>query len=277
VKFSDYRGLLIVPVFVYVTVLGFSRFDGWDPIVVLVIVGMSLPVVEFFRPESGGRWFGPAGVLAGIAGLGLTFSNGAPTGWLADVGGGVLLGSPITVMLGLLSWRRTRMAFLLGVEAGLAVLLVLLATGEAVVTEAAGQGSSAWLVAFSTVNTLQFNALAQWFQGNIAGPLPPLTSVSDAVFLGLAVLAAFAIVLTLLERPRHAGGGPDPWDPHFSRSSGVVPLVAAAFAGLIFEFTAAVAPGEALLVVAIGVAGTLALLVGLSGYASRVRDRPSAG
>ncbi|MCI4357756.1 MAG: hypothetical protein L3J95_05275 [Thermoplasmata archaeon] len=272
-KVADARGLLIVPVFLYTTALGLLRFSGWDLPVALVTVAMALPLIEVLTRGSRGRWFVPAWVLAMIGGVGMAFSNGAPTGLWADVGAGVLLGAPLAILAGLLVWRESRLVTLIGVEAGLGALIVLIATGSAAILPGAPSGSAGWLVAFSRVNTQQVNVLAQWFAGNPPIVPPPLTAVADPAFIGLGVLAVLAVVLALLERPVHAGVGPDPWDPHFSRSSGVVPLVAAMIAGLAFEWTAAVEPNYALLGVAVGVIAALGLIVGLAVFTARRRDR----
>ncbi|HEV2520354.1 MAG TPA: hypothetical protein VGX00_07035 [Thermoplasmata archaeon] len=271
-KPSDARAILIAPVFVYAAALGFARFAGWDLLVGLVTVAMGLPLVELLPGATRGRWFVPAWVLSMIAGVGMAFSSGAPSGVWADVGAGVLLGAPLAILAGLLVWRTSRLVTLVGLEGGLASLVVLVATSLSAAGGGA-PGSTAWLVAFSRVNTQQVNVLAQWIVGNPPTAPAPLAAVADPVFLGLGVLAAVAIILALLERPVHAGAGPDPWDPHFSRSSGVVPLVVAMLAGLSFEWTAAVAPHYALLGVAAGVVAGLGLIVLLVVFTSRRRDR----
>ena len=275
-RLADARGILLVPVFVYAAVLGFVRFSGWDWIVAVVVVAMAAPLVEVVAEEGRGRWFVPAWVLAMVAGVGMAFSNGAPTGPWADVGAGVLLGAPFAILAGLLVWRNSRLVTLLGVEAGLAALVVIEATSEAAIAPGALGGSSGWLIAFSRVNTQQVGVLGQWVTGHPPVAPAPLAAVSDPVFLGLAVLAAFAIVLVLLERPTHAGEGPAPWDPHFSRSSGIVPLVVAMIAGLAFEWTAASNPHYALLGASLGVVAGLVVVASLVAFTARRRDRPVA-
>ncbi len=275
-KFSSVRGLLIAPVFLYATLLGFQRFEAWDVTVALVVIAMGIPLLELVFPESRGRWFLPAWVLAMIAGVGMAFSNGDPTGIWADVGAGVLLGAPLAILAGLLVWRESRLVTLIGVEAGLGALIDLVATSAEASTPGVPDGSIGWLVAFSKVNTQQVGVLGAWFQGNPPVAPPPLAAVADPIFLGLGVIAALAVVLALLERPPHAGAGPDPWDPHFSRSSGIVPLVAAMFAGLAFEWTAAAEPHYALLAVAAGVVAALAAMAILVVFTSRRRDRGPA-
>ncbi len=272
---TDLRSLLIVPVFLYVAALGFYSFAGWDPVVLLVVIAMALPVLEFLLPRSGGRWFAPAWLLAGLTGLGLTITNGAPTGIWADIGAGVLLGTPITALAGLLLWRKSRLSYLIGVEAGLAVLLILVAAINYLNSLSLSATSANWLLAFSGVNTLQFDALLRWVQGNTTGAAPPLAVVTDPVFIALAVLALLSVVLALLERPAHSGRGPVPWDPQFSRSSGIASIVVAAFAGLTFEWTAAAAPDYALLVVAVGVALALGTIAVLVAFTRRRRDVPT--
>jgi hypothetical protein len=276
VKLSGVRGLLVAPVFLYATLLGFERFAAWDATVGLVVVAMGLPLFELAFPESRGRWFLPAWVLAMIAGVGMAFSNGDPTGIWADVGAGVLLGAPLAILAGLLVWRDSRLVTLIGVEAGLGALVDLVATSSEATAAGAPGGSIGWLVAFSKVNTQQVGVLGAWFQGNPPVTPPPLAAVADPIFLGLGVLAALAVVLALLERPPHAGAGPDPWDPHFSRSSGIVPLVAAMFAGLAFEWTAAAEPRYALLAEAAGVVAALAAMGILVVFTARRRDRGPA-
>ncbi len=273
---ADVRAVLIAPVFLYVAAVGFADFGAWSPLIVLVVAAMALPVLEFLLPQLSGRSFAPAGFLAGVTGLGLTISNGAPSGAWAAIGAGVLLGTPLTALFGLMLWRRSRLAFILGVEAGLAVLIVLLATIEDLPLLGLSPSASSIIVSFSSVNSQQFVALLAWVQGNPMSVTPPLAAVSDPYFIAFAVLAALSVVLTLLERPSYAGHGPEPWDPHLSRSSGVVPLVVAAFAGLTFEWTAAADPRFALLAVAVGVAATLALVGAVVAYMSRRRDVPVA-
>ena len=184
----------------------------------------------------------PAWVLAMIAGVGMAFSNGAPTGIWADVGAGVLLGAPIAILAGLLVWRESRLVTFLGVEAGLAALIDLV---RHKCEAAIGSGGS------GRIDRLARRLLPGQHpagdrprrvgHGEPARRTPsPLAAVADPIFIGLGVIAALAVVIALLERPPHAGAGPDPWDPHFSRSSGIVPLVVAMFAGLAFEWTAAV-------------------------------------
>ncbi|HEV2165465.1 MAG TPA: hypothetical protein VGS23_00580 [Thermoplasmata archaeon] len=271
---ADLRAFLIAPVFVYTAAIGFARFAGWDPVVILVTVAMAVPFLELYPSGSRGRWFVPAWVLAMIAGVGMAFSNGAPTGLWAEVGAGVLLGAPLAILAGLLVWRSSRLVTLLGVEAGLAALIDLMATSTSATGPGGSTGSVGWLVAFSRVNTQQVNVLGQWALGNLSSTPAPLAAVSDPIFIGLGVLAALAVVIALLERPVHAGIGPDPWDPHFSRSSGVVPLVVAMFAGLAFEWTAAAEPRYALFVVAVGVVDALSLIGVLVAYTALRRDRP---
>ena len=275
-KRSDLRAFLIAPVFAFTAAIGFDRFGGWDPVVLLVTIAMAIPLLELATPGSRGRWFVPAWVLAMIAGVGMAFSNGAPTGVWADVGAGVLLGAPMAILAGLLVWRNSRLVTLLGVEAGLAALIDLFATSSAAIGSGGSTGSVGWLIAFSRVNTQQVTVLGEWVTGNLPSTPSPLAAVSDPIFIGLGVLAALAVVIALLERPIHAGVGPGPWDPHFSRSSGVVPLVVAMFAGLAFEWTAAVQPRYALFVVAVGVVDALSLIGILVAYTALRKDRPVA-
>jgi hypothetical protein len=270
---STVRGLLIAPVFLYAAVLDFTRFGGWDPSVALVVLVMALPLLELVLPRAEGRLFVPAWALAMIAGIGLLQARGAPAGGWAIVGSGVLLGAPITILAGLLLWRDSAYATVLGVAASLGALLALLAGGSQAVAGGATPGAAMWIVAFSQVCTAQYEALGTWVStGGLTNPTP-FGAISDPVFLGLGLLAVLAVVLALLERPEGSGEGPEPTDPLFPRSSGIAPLVVAALAGLAFEWAVAVEPRYALLGTVVGIIATLAAL-GVLGWVSR---RPSRG
>ncbi|HEV2428626.1 MAG TPA: hypothetical protein VGV64_02110 [Thermoplasmata archaeon] len=261
---STFRGLLIAPVFLYVAAVDLGRFDGWSLPVVGVTLLTMLPIVSLVKPFDDARLFLPAWGLAMITGIGLAISNGVPTGAWSEVGAGVLLGAPIALLAGLLLWRASALVTLVGVQAGLAALLSLLASGSAASANGARPGASAWLLAFSQVNSSQILGLGRWIDGSGTSAIPPLAAVTDPVFLGLGLVALFAVVLALLERPAPSGTGPAPWDPKFSRSSGIAPLVAAVLAGLAFEGAAALFPRYALLAVALGVATGLAVVAVLS-------------
>ena len=272
-KAADARALLVAPVFLYVAFLNFARFAGWDPSVALIVVVMALPLLELVLPRAEGRLFVPAWALAMIAGIGLLQARGTPSGLWAIVGSGVLLGAPVTILAGLLLWRDSAYATVLGVTASLGALLALLAGSADAVSGGAAPGSASWIVSFSRVCTEQYDALGTWVTSGGMTNATPFGAVNDPVFLALGLVAVFAVVLALLERPRESGAGPEPTDPLFPRSSGVAPLVIAAIAGLALEWAAATEPRYALLGV---VAGVLATLVGL-GVLGWLSARPSRG
>jgi hypothetical protein len=234
---------------------------------------MALPILELVVPRSEGRLFVPAWVLAMIVGIGLLQARGAPSGAWASVGAGVLLGAPLTILAGLLVWREAAYATVLGVVAGLGAMLSLLASSAAAVAGGATPNAAAWMVSFSRVCTEQYDALGTWVSTGGVTNATPFGAVSDPVFLGLGLLAGFAIVLALLERPGEAGAGPEPTDPLFPRSSGVAPLVVALVAGLAFEWAAAAEPRYALVGLVAGIIAALVAL-GVLGWLSR---RPSRG
>ncbi|MCI4349145.1 MAG: hypothetical protein L3J93_02860 [Thermoplasmata archaeon] len=270
-KGSDLRGFLLAPVFLYVGVVDLARFAGWDLLVGLVTILVALPLAEIVFPVKGFTFI-PAWLLAFFTGVGLAVTNGAPSGGWATLAAGVLLGAPFALLAGILLWRESKFATLLGVEGGLAALVSLLASSAFAVEAGAESNATGWVLAFSHVNSEQVVDLSRWVQGGPGSAVPPLASLSDPVFLAFVLLAGLAILLALLERPRAIDPGPDPWDPQFSRSSGIAPLLVAGFAGLAFELTAAVEPKYALLGAAIGVVDALAAIVAFGVFSGRIRS-----
>jgi hypothetical protein len=270
---STARAILVSPVFLYVAFLGFVRFAGWDLGIAGVVAVMALPLAELALPRAEGRLFVPAWALAMISGIGLLQAHGTPSGAWATVGAGVLLGAPLTILAGLLLWRDSAYATVLGLVAALGAMLALLAGSAAAVANGASPDAADWIVAFSRECTQQYEALGTWVSSGGVTNATPFGAVADPAFLALAILAAFAVVLALMERPWESGGGPDPTDPLFPRSSGVAPLVAAIVAALGFEWTAAAVPQAALLALVAGIIAALSA-VGVLGWIDR---RPSRG
>ena len=270
------RAALLAPVFLYVTALDAVRFAGWDPIVALVIVAMALPFLELLVPGAEGRFFVPAWALAMVAGIGIAQGVGAPGGWWATIGAGVLLGAPLTILAGLIIWRESVFATVLGVIAGLGALIALLAGSAEAIAAHGAPGATDWVVAFSRANLDQFSAIAAWVNSGGLTSVTPFGAIGDPVFIGLGLAAGFTIVLALLERPIESGRGPERSDPLFPRSSGVVPLVAAILAGLGFEWAAAAEPRYTLIAVASGVLATL-LALGVLTWLARRPSRAGIG
>jgi hypothetical protein len=254
------RAALLAPVFLYVAALNASRFGAWDPLVALVMAAMALPFLELIVPGAEGRFFVPAWALAMVSGIGLAQGVGAPGGLWAIIGAGVLLGAPLTILAGLIVWRESVFATVLGVIAGLGALIALLAGSDEAIAAGGSSGATGWVVAFSKANLDQFSAIVTWVNTGGLTNATPFGAVGDPAFLGLALVAGFTVILALLERPIESGRGPEPSDPLFHRSSGVVPLVVAVLAGLGFEWAAAAEARYALIAVVAGILVTLVAL-----------------
>jgi hypothetical protein len=240
---------------------------GVTALAVLGVVLAAIPVAgSFTRRPTALPWIAPAaGLVASSAlALGQGLSSGSPGETLL---GGLLLGSPLTVLAAILRWSRTPEVLLPVTFAGLVDLLTLSAAVNRLATDGLAPTPGALATAFGEVTWDQTSGLSGLFAGNPSVSLP-VQSLSDPVFAGLALLALVGVFLALFA-PEARGDEtlrPEP-------TAIFPPVVFAVVAAGVFELVAGRAPNYALLGLA---AGVLAVVVAIL-WLARKRAMPSAG
>ena len=240
---------------------------GLSALAVLGVFLAAVPLaVPLARRPTALPWVAPAAGL--VASSVLALSQGLSSGSAGEtLLGGLLLGSPLTVMAAILRWSRTPEVLLPVTFAGLVDLLTLNASVNRLATDGLVPTPGALATAFGEVTWDQVSGFSGLFVGNTSVSLP-VQSLSDPVFAGLALLALVGVFLALFAPETRADDVllPEP-------AAILAPVVFAVVAAGVFELAAGRSPTYALLGLA---AAVLVVVIAILRLARR-RPMPSVG
>jgi hypothetical protein len=270
------RAAAIAPVFLYVALITIARVGPSDPLELVAIAILVLPVFVMAWPGAG-RWLLlPGAVLVAATAFATILTGGVPEGPWVPLAAGLLLASPLWFLGAILATRSSFGLTIISAIAGLGVALVLL---SASVLPGADGGPAEFVAAVHTVVQNQLTQIAHLVMGTLPTAIP-LSGSEDLLFATLSVLAFVGLLFAELApdlsgeraspaiipkgigRPtapflRAIAGRTEPIPPPVAVRAGVAPLGAAALAIAVFLLLADALPEVAPTLIAIAVSGTL--------------------
>jgi len=282
-----WRVLAVAPVFVFALVSLLVRVVGWSDLTFLVAIVVGLPVLASIWPDRLPWFLAPSMALFLLVAVVTWFAQSVPSGAGGDLVAGTLLGLPMW-FLGIATGSPERPGIsLLALEAG---LLEAVATFSALATLPASPApdEAAFLNAWFLTDGHHLGALAGALSGSglLGGPVFPLASYADPVFVALAFLAVGGLLLPMLrsENPPTVGVPRPPrrdLAPTVRRvpppilyatalpatssrpppGAGLLPVAGAVVAVVGFELVGIVAPSYTFTVVTAGAIAAVAFLV----------------
>jgi hypothetical protein len=277
--------LAVLPLAVYGVILALSEASGWSAVVLVVAIATSLPLLTPLWPDGRVPLAFPAILIALGLGIDGFLSGSAPTGFVADVTVGILLGAPL--------WACGVIAGLID-RPGLAIAALAELLGEVALLKATAAyltgpvGTAAYAAAWLRVLNAQVSGLANAIaSGGLGSPIAfPTGSATDPILILTAVLALAGVLLPLLPPvasrrlppasvprrdlappvrvvPPPVLNAPDatPTAPRASPGPTLAPVIGAVVAVVAFELVGAADPRYSFLVVTVAVVVALGALV----------------